>query len=117
MIFVPLSPSLIRVLSARELGALEAILWVLSCVASGFAFLALFRGVVRARRPWMDSLARSAYAIYLVHYFFVLWTQFALLDQPFPAGVKFAMTFAIALMLSWLTAQVLLRIPGVRRVL
>ncbi len=117
LIFLPRIPSLIGVLSTRELGALEAILWVLSCVASGFAFLALFRGVVRTRRPWMDSLARSAYAIYIVHYFFVLWAQFALLDQPLPAGVKFAITFAIALTLSWLTAQVLLRIPGARQVL
>ncbi len=117
LIFVPRSPSLIRVLSVRDMGGLESILWVLSCVASCFGFLALFRGVVRTRRLWMDSLARSAYTIYLVHYVFVLWAQFALLDQPFPAGIKFAMTFALALLFSWTTAQVLLGIPGMRRVL
>ena len=99
------------------MGALEAILWVVSCVASGFAFLALFRGVVRTAPSLDGSLARSAYAIYLVHYVFVLWAQFALLGQPLPAGVKFAATFAFALLFSWLTAQALLRIPGVRQVL
>ena len=117
LIFVPRSPRLMSVLSAHDMGALEAILWVVSCVASGFAFLALFRGVVRTRRAWMDLLARSAYTIYLVHYVFVLWAQFALLGQPLPAGVKFALTFAFALLFSWTTAQALFRIPGARQVL
>ena len=117
LIFVPRSQSLMSVLSVRSMGALEAILWVFSCVASGFGFLALFRGVVRTRRRWMDSLARSAYTIYLVHYFFVLWAQFALLGLAASAGVKFAATFAFALLFSWMTARVLLRIPGVRRIL
>jgi peptidoglycan/LPS O-acetylase OafA/YrhL len=117
LIFVPRSPSLIAALSVRDLGALEALLWVVSCVASCFGFLALFRGLVRTRRPWMDSLARSAYSIYLVHYFFVLWVQFALLGLPLFAGIKFVITFVLALLFSWATAQALLRIPGARRVL
>ena len=65
----------------------------------------------------MDSLARSAYTIYLVHYVFVLWVQFALLGQPISAGIKFVATFAFALLLSWMTAQALLRIPSARHVL
>ena len=117
LVFVPRVRSLEEALSPQTLGAVEAILWVVSCVASCFAFLALFRGVVRTRRAWMDSLARSAYTIYLVHYVFVLWAQYALLNQPLPAGVKFAAVFASATLLSWLTAQALLRIPGARRIL
>ena len=117
LIFIPRSPSLIGALTARGMGALEAILWVVSCVASCFGFLALFRGVVRTRRTWMDSLARSAYSIYLVHYFFVLWVQFFLLGLPVFAGIKFVITFALALAFSWTTAQGLLRISGARRVL
>ncbi len=117
LIFLPRSQSLKDLISAHGVEALEAILWVLSCVASCFGFLALYRGVVRRRRGWMDSLARSAYAIYLVHYVFVLWAQFALLDQPIPAGLKFAATFGFSLLCSWMTAQALLRIPGARRVL
>jgi len=95
----------------------EAILWIVSCVASCFAFLALFRGVVRTRRAWMDSLARSAYAIYIVHYVFVLWAQYTLLNLPLPAGVKFVAVFAFATLSSWLTARALLRVPGARRIL
>ena len=62
-----------------SVGAIEAVLWVVSCVASCFAFLALFRGAVRTTRPWMDSLSRSAYIIYVVHYVYVLWLQRALM--------------------------------------
>jgi glucans biosynthesis protein C len=114
LVFVPRSRSLVGSLSAFDKGVLEAVLWVVSCVASCLGFLALFRGVVRIRRPWMDSLSRSAYTIYLVHYVFVLWIQFVLLDVPVHASLKFVATFVLALLLSWATAQVLLRIPGVR---
>jgi peptidoglycan/LPS O-acetylase OafA/YrhL len=65
----------------------------------------------------MDSIARSAYGIYLVHYVFVLWAQYAMLDWPLPASVKFAATFAFALAASWVTARALLLIPVARRVL
>ena len=117
LVFVPRLPPLRAALSTQSLGAVEANLWVLSCVASGFAFLALFRSVVRRRRGWMDSLTRCAYAIYLVHYVFVLWAQYALKGWPLPAGVKFLAVFISATGLSWLSAQALLRLPGARRVL
>ena len=116
LVFVPRVPALTAGLSADQSGALEAILWTLSCVASSFAFLALFRGVVRTRRPWMDSLSRSAYAIYLVHYVFVVWVQRALLGLDLHAGVKFLVTFVVATGLSWLTARLLLTVPGLRRI-
>jgi len=117
LVFVPRSSLLMSVASEYQRGAIEAMLWVLSCVASCFGFLALFRGAVRQRRPWMDSLARSAYAIYIVHYVFVLWTQYALLGSTLPAAVKFVLTFGAAVALSWLSAQGLLRTPGIRKIL
>jgi hypothetical protein len=97
-------------------GALEALLWVCSNVASTMAFVALFRGAVSRRHAWMDSLARSAYVMYLVHYVFVTWLQWSLLDVGLPAGVKFLIVFIGVTALSWLTAQAAIRIPGVRNV-
>jgi uncharacterized membrane protein YozB (DUF420 family) len=117
LVFIPRGLGFLGLFSARGLGALEAILWVVSCVTSCFAFVALFRGVVRKHRAWMDSLARSAYTIYLVHYVFVLWMQYALLALPLPAAAKFAATFVFAVLFSWMTARALLTIPGARRVL
>ncbi len=98
-------------------GTVETVLWVASCVASCFAFLALFRGAVRTRRRWMDSLSRAAYVIYLVHYVYVLWLQRMLLGVDAGAGVKFLCVFAGAATLSWLTAQCLFAIPPMRRIL
>jgi hypothetical protein len=97
--------------------ALYASLWVLSCTASCFGFLALFRGAVRKRHAWMDSLARSAYIMYLVHYVFVTWVQYYLLRIAAPASVKFLVTFALVTALSWTAAQLLLRVPKLASIL
>lgn len=117
LVFLPRSSVLVGLTSESQRGAMEAVLWVASCVASCFGFLALFRGTVRRRRPWMDSLARSAYAIYIVHYVFVLWAQYALLGSDLPASIKFVLTFGAAVFLSWLSAQLLLKVRGVREIL
>jgi glucan biosynthesis protein C len=104
-------------LSPSGQGALEALLWVLSCVASCLGFLALFRGVELQPRSWMLSLSRSAYGMYLVHYVYVTWTQRLLMDRPIPAGIKFLFVFLATTLLSWMTAQIALRIPGLKRIL
>jgi surface polysaccharide O-acyltransferase-like enzyme len=98
-------------------GELEAVLWVISCVASCFGFLAMFRGMQLTNRAWMNSLSRSAYVMYLVHYVFVLWTQRLALDWPVHAGVKFLFVFLATTLLSWLTAQVVLRVPRLNTIL
>ncbi len=96
---------------------LLAIIWVATDVACVFGLLALFRGVVRFRRPALDSLARCSYVLYLVHYIYVLWSQRLLLDVPINVWGKFAISFAATLALSWASALVLVRIPGLRRIL
>ncbi len=97
-------------------GAAEAMLWVFSCVASCFAFLALFRGLEFQPSRLMESLSRSAYVMYLIHYVFITWTQKSLMALPVHASVKAAIVFASTVVLSWLTAQVLLRVPGVKTI-
>ena len=49
----------------------------------------------------LDALRPSAYGIFLVHYIFIIWLQYAVYDFSFPAGVKFAIVFAGTLSLSW----------------
>jgi surface polysaccharide O-acyltransferase-like enzyme len=91
--------------------------FVLSCAASSFAFLALFIRFVKSRSRLFESLSRNFYGIYLVHYAFVSWLQYALLPAALPAVAKGFMVFAGALALSWGTAAALRRIPAVGRVL
>ena len=56
-----------RGVTPADAKAVEAMLWVLSCVASCFAFLAIIRGLEIRPSRWMNSLSRSAYVLYLVH--------------------------------------------------
>ncbi|HLJ45594.1 MAG TPA: acyltransferase family protein [Bryobacteraceae bacterium] len=98
-------------------GLLYALLWVLSCTASCFALLALFRGVVKRRRAWMDSLVRCSYILYLIHYVFLTWVQYLLLGIDLPAPLKFALTLTAVVALSWSSALLLLRIPRLSAIL
>ena len=91
-------------------------LWVASCCASCFALLALFRGVVKKRSAWMDSIARSAYLMYVIHYLYVTWIQYFLLGLAVHAAVKFFITCVSVIALTWLSARLLLRIPRLRAI-
>ena len=90
--------------------------FVLSCAGSCLAFLALFLRFARSRSQVLDSLSQNSYGIYLVHYAFVSWMQYALLTTPLPAILKASIVFVGALGFSWEMAVTLRRIPGVGRI-
>lgn len=90
--------------------------FVLSCAATSLAFLALFLRFVKSRSAIFDSFSANSYAIYLVHYVFVSWLQYALLPASLPGYAKFSIVFCGALGLSWITAATLRRIPAIARV-
>jgi surface polysaccharide O-acyltransferase-like enzyme len=89
--------------------------FVLSCAASCFAFLAVFLRFAQSRSRLFDSLSANSYAIYLLHYAFVSWLQYALLPASLPAVAKAAIVFFGALALSWLLAATIRRVPAVAR--
>jgi peptidoglycan/LPS O-acetylase OafA/YrhL len=91
--------------------------FVLSCAASSFAFLALFVRFAQTRRRIWDSLSANAYGMYLVHYAFVSWLQYALLKAHLPAVAKGSIVLACAVLLSWGATAALRRIPAVARVI
>jgi peptidoglycan/LPS O-acetylase OafA/YrhL len=76
-----------------------AVVLVVGTVCLGFAAVSLRFGY--ARSALTDSLSENAYAIYLVHYVFVVWLQYALLGATVPAVVKGVLVFAGTLLLSW----------------
>jgi peptidoglycan/LPS O-acetylase OafA/YrhL len=86
----------------------------LFCVAATRALLALFAGFERRFAVW-DSLSANSYGIYLLHYPFVIWGQYALLDSDIGAIPKAAGVFAGALGLSWCSAAALRSVVGFRR--
>jgi peptidoglycan/LPS O-acetylase OafA/YrhL len=72
----------------------------LFCTAATQALLALFARF-QVRSPLWDSLSANSYGIYLVHYVFVLWGQYALVDSKIGAIPKAIVVFVAALGLSW----------------
>jgi surface polysaccharide O-acyltransferase-like enzyme len=97
-------------------------------VASGLA-LALFSAAMTFFEPsiflrfapgkWrvMDALQPSAYGIFLTHYVFIIWLQYAVYGFAWPAGVKAAIVFAGTLALSWTLTVLLRKIPLVARMI
>ena len=55
----------------------------------------------RFRSPIAANLTRNAFGIYVIHYVFVVWLQYALLALHLFAIVKAAIVFGGALTLSW----------------
>jgi glucan biosynthesis protein C len=85
--------------------------FVLSCASSSFFLVAVFLHFARNRSRVLDSLSRNAYGMYLVHYVFVVWLQYALLNAPLFAFAKAAIVFGVTLVLSWATSAALRRLP------
>jgi peptidoglycan/LPS O-acetylase OafA/YrhL len=89
--------------------------FVVSCATISFAMLALFLRFSTRRYAIIESLNDNAYGIYLVHYLFVIWLQYALLDANLPAIAKASMVFVAVLALSWGTVAALRRVPVIAR--
>ena len=85
--------------------------FALACAGGCFFVLAacLRFGVRRSRA--FDSLANNAFAIYLLHYVFVVWLQYALLGVALFALAKGLIVLSAGLLLSWGTATALRYIP------
>jgi glucans biosynthesis protein C len=85
--------------------------FALSCASSSFFVIAVFLHFARNRSRALDSLSRNAYGIYLVHYVFVIWLQYALLNAPVFAVLKATIVFGLTLGLSWAASAALQRLP------
>jgi glucans biosynthesis protein C len=71
--------------------------------ASGcFWILAICLRFGAFRSPVLDSLSNNAFGMYLLHYMFVVWLQYFLLDLPLLAIAKASIVFAGAAAFSWL---------------
>lgn len=53
----------------------------------------------------------NAYALYLLHYVFIVWLQYALLGASLFAVIKMPIVFGGTLLFTWFSAQAVQRIP------
>jgi peptidoglycan/LPS O-acetylase OafA/YrhL len=85
--------------------------------AMTFTVPAIFLRFAKSGPSLLDTLQPSAYGIYLVHYIFIIWLQYAVYDYSLPAGVKFAIVFTGALSMSCAVTVMLRKIPVVARII
>ena len=97
-------------------------------IAYGLAF-ALFSGAMAFAEPGvflrftkttlrpLDAMRQNAYGIFLTHYIFIIWLQYAVYEPALPAFVKFAIVFAGTLAGSWATTVLLRKIPVIGRMI
>jgi len=88
--------------------------WVVCCAACCFALLAIFARFARRSRV-ADSFVDNSYGMYIVHYMFVTWSQYALLSAPLPGPVKWLCVLSATIAASWGVAAALRRIPIIGR--
>jgi glucan biosynthesis protein C len=94
----------------------DGIAATLFSTATALGLLAFAVRFGRRNTGWGDSLSGNAYGIYLLHWPIVLWLQFALLSMPASAIAKGVLVLLAGLLLSWLAASLLRRLPGVARI-
>jgi peptidoglycan/LPS O-acetylase OafA/YrhL len=82
----------------------SALGFTLACASGAFVLLALCLRFAVERRQMLDSLSANAYSIYLLHYGFIVWLQYALLGVALFAIGKAAIVFGGTLLLSWAAA-------------
>ena len=85
--------------------------FVIASLCNCFGVLALAQRFAASRRAWLDNLKQNAFGMYLVHYLFVVWLQYALLPAAMPGIVKAGIVFAGTLLLSWTTTAAFRRLP------
>ena len=102
---------------ALGLQILDDLSFVFACFGSCFAVLALVLRFAGRRLPALAGLRRDAFGMYLVHYVFVVWLQYALLGVGLFAAAKGAIVFSGTLLLSWGAIAVIRRISPAGQVI
>jgi len=83
--------------------------------AMTFVVLAVFMAFAASGVKLLDAMQPQAYGIFLVHYIFIIWLQYAVYDYAWPAFVKFAIVLGGTLAPSWAVTALLRKIPVVAR--
>jgi surface polysaccharide O-acyltransferase-like enzyme len=85
--------------------------------AMAFTVLTTSLRLAHSSLKLLDAMQPSAYGIYLFHYIFIIWLQYAVYDASFHAGMKFAIVFIGTLSGSWVLTLLLRKIPVVARMI
>ncbi len=85
--------------------------------AMAFTVSAFFLRFAKSGWRLLDALRPSAYGVFLLHYIFIIWLQYAVYDYSLPAVVKFAIVLSGTLSMGWGFTVMLRKIPVVARMI
>src|SRR5262249_51972085 len=97
-------------------------------IGYGFAF-ALFSGAMAFAEPGfflrfaklplrlLDAMRPNAYGIFLTHYIFIIWLQYAVYEPALSPFIKFAIVFVGTLVASWALTAALRKVPVLGRMI
>ena len=91
--------------------------FALFSAAMTVALLTTSLHLATSRIGLLDAMQPSAYGIYLTHYVFIVWLQYAVYDYSWPALVKAAVVLIGTLVLSWGLTATLRKIAVVARMI
>jgi len=94
---------------------LHGLAFALFSGAMTFVVPAVFLAFSASGIKLLDAMRPQAYGIFLTHYIFIIWLQYAVYDYAWPAFVKFAIVLGGTLALSWAVTALLREIPVVAR--
>jgi len=109
--------SIAILVSAKDLSIVNGFILVLCCAATVFGFIGLFLRYAKRSFKIINNLSKNSYGIFLVHYVFVTWFQYLLLESSLAPSLKGMIVFAATLVFSWGTVATMRRVPIVAKVI
>jgi fucose 4-O-acetylase-like acetyltransferase len=92
-------------------------IFVASCIFSCAAFLTTAKAIFRRKVIIWDIITTNSFTIYLMHYIFIIWGQFLLLNLALPVLIKFLIVTLCSMFLSLLISHYLHKSKIIRRYL
>jgi surface polysaccharide O-acyltransferase-like enzyme len=81
--------------------------FVASCIFSCTAYLTTAKAIFRRKKIFWDIITSNSFTIYLIHYFFIIWGQYILLNIALPVFIKFLIVTLCSISLSFLISHYL----------
>ena len=85
--------------------------FALACASGGFFFMGVCLRYGTQPSRIFGSLSNNAFGMYLFHYVFVVWLQYALLNMAWFAIAKAMVVYGGTVILSWITTEAVRRVP------
>ena len=97
---------------------IDSMLRVSFCLSIVMTLLFLFSKYMNFQSVFLQRLSANVYAVYIIHYPFVVALQYYLIDVPLSVFVKFFIVFSVSTIVSFLISEFFLRrLPLLKKLL